>query len=39
MWHCRFDVAYPWLSDWIRLQGIVQLVAHEAGESNLWREG
>jgi len=20
MWHSRVDVAYPWLSDWIRLQ-------------------
>jgi len=23
MWHCRVDVAYPWLSDWICLQWVL----------------
>jgi len=40
MWHCRVDGAYPWLSDWIRIQWVLRnLVAHEVGESNLRREG
>jgi len=23
MWHCRVDVAYLWLSDWIHLQWVL----------------
>jgi len=25
MWHCHVDVAYPWLSDWIRLQWVLYM--------------
>ena len=37
---CRVDVMYPWLSALdSSAVGITQLVAYEAGESNLCREG